>query len=503
MLLIRQIGVTDNYFSVGGDSMRSLAIVSKMRDADLPITVLDIENHPTICELAAVIESRAARASEHLSYTTVPEKGEYPLSFAQEYVVQTYARENLQHGKKPTGVFHIQDRLVVSDVRRHSMDALQQAVSLLIRRTPLLRTKVLRTARGWKQLEIEVSSDVLTIVDLSLIEEGQQQAKIEAMLLEDRMCPFDPEGASALMARIVAFLRNEKTFELIVSAHHGFCDGWSLRQWYNHLFDLYRAYRNGDGDRIEAIDQALAIHERSFRELVGRERATESTELDSFWQGYLPRSFHVPTHRTGSAFARHETMIERADRGMVAAAKARAKAVGVSLKAVLLDAFSSALVSQTPTQLPLIVAVVTNGRRDDLRNPLDVFGLCWTIVPAITRSELPLKPRLLALHDDLNATAANTRYSIEAMFRGRDPVAVATASFNFTNFHNSRWKNISGGQYIRKEESFHRFPFPLEFSARLDERSSSLVLRLDWSKGASDQGRARRLMDRFASGLAQ
>jgi acyl-CoA synthetase (AMP-forming)/AMP-acid ligase II/aryl carrier-like protein len=50
-----QVGVADNFFSLGGDSLQAVSIVSKAKKAGIDLTVEQLVNHPTIAELAQEI----------------------------------------------------------------------------------------------------------------------------------------------------------------------------------------------------------------------------------------------------------------------------------------------------------------------------------------------------------------------------------------------------------------------------------------------------------------
>ncbi len=62
---VRSIGVTDDYFALGGDSIRAIALVALSREAGFEFGVRDLFVHPTIRALAqAVGEGRLARADD-------------------------------------------------------------------------------------------------------------------------------------------------------------------------------------------------------------------------------------------------------------------------------------------------------------------------------------------------------------------------------------------------------------------------------------------------------
>ncbi|AJE81512.1 amino acid adenylation domain-containing protein [Streptomyces albus] len=58
------VGVQDSFFDLGGDSIVSIQLVSRARDAGLTITPRDIFQHKTVAALAAVARSRTERTAE-------------------------------------------------------------------------------------------------------------------------------------------------------------------------------------------------------------------------------------------------------------------------------------------------------------------------------------------------------------------------------------------------------------------------------------------------------
>jgi acyl carrier protein len=68
LLNINRIGVNDNYFELGGDSLLATQLVSQVRrvfDVDFPL--VELFRHPTLAELAALIEEAVIEQMEDLS----------------------------------------------------------------------------------------------------------------------------------------------------------------------------------------------------------------------------------------------------------------------------------------------------------------------------------------------------------------------------------------------------------------------------------------------------
>ncbi|MGK5675862.1 SDR family NAD(P)-dependent oxidoreductase [Micromonospora sp. URMC 106] len=79
---VDRVGVTDNFFDLGGDSILSLRLVGAARRAGLRIAEADVFAHPTVRDLAAVAaddrEAEDRDAGERANTDAVPAPGEHP-----------------------------------------------------------------------------------------------------------------------------------------------------------------------------------------------------------------------------------------------------------------------------------------------------------------------------------------------------------------------------------------------------------------------------------------
>lgn len=59
VLGLEQVGVTDNFFALGGDSIVSIQVVSRARQAGIRFTPKDLFQHQTVQSLALVAKTGA------------------------------------------------------------------------------------------------------------------------------------------------------------------------------------------------------------------------------------------------------------------------------------------------------------------------------------------------------------------------------------------------------------------------------------------------------------
>jgi len=57
ILGVAQVGASDDFFALGGDSIRSLKVVARLRAAGIPAAISDLYRSPTVRGLAAAVDS--------------------------------------------------------------------------------------------------------------------------------------------------------------------------------------------------------------------------------------------------------------------------------------------------------------------------------------------------------------------------------------------------------------------------------------------------------------
>jgi len=72
-LKIPGVGIHDNFFEIGGDSIVSIQVVSKANEAELPLTVKQVFDLQTVAAIAAQIESTLVNPIAELNFSSVTE----------------------------------------------------------------------------------------------------------------------------------------------------------------------------------------------------------------------------------------------------------------------------------------------------------------------------------------------------------------------------------------------------------------------------------------------
>ncbi|MEO7455045.1 MAG: condensation domain-containing protein, partial [Gemmatimonadaceae bacterium] len=323
VLRVEQVGVEDNLFELGGDSLLSVQIVSQARVAGLGLTLTQVLRHPTVGALARMADVAGTRAVHDEVRDAVP------LTPIQHWFFESQH----EHAHQWNQSFMFRVAAGVDAAR------MAQAVSAAVRHHDSLRLRFERGADGWHQRAVDALDDVLVeIVHGAPTPEACERVQASLNL------------ASGPMIRVALF-----TERMLVAVHHLAIDGVS---WRVLLEDIEAAYLG------RALPEKTTPFTWWARE-VGRAGAAARAGELSYWEGVGSPSF--------LALEKAEVHAPRFSRGdrTVALTPAETRQllqdVPAAYNTQINDAFIAALAAAMGTWLgdgDLVVNVEGHGRED-------------------------------------------------------------------------------------------------------------------------------------------
>ncbi|HEY4466111.1 MAG TPA: amino acid adenylation domain-containing protein, partial [Streptosporangiaceae bacterium] len=225
VLGVDRVGTEDNFFELGGDSILSIQVVSRARQAGLSLMPGDLFRHPTIAALAA---SAAANAPAREVADQGPVRGAVPLTPVQRWFLDGAPARPEFFGQWMT----------LELAGNVEMAVLGRALTALVDHHDALRMRFEQDGDGWQQYNAPPGpADVLDGRDLSGLDREQQQAAIE-QAADEVQGGFDL--AAGPLLRAVLFGRGDRRRPvLLLAVHHLVVDGVS---WRILLDDLNAAY---------------------------------------------------------------------------------------------------------------------------------------------------------------------------------------------------------------------------------------------------------------------
>ncbi|MFM0330604.1 amino acid adenylation domain-containing protein [Paraburkholderia strydomiana] len=133
------LGVTDNFFEAGGDSIQSLQIIARAREAGWRLTPRQVFEHPTVAGLAQRAQRLDAGAVEEFD-----DGAALPLTPIQRLFFERY----------PQGESHWNQAVLLKVKGRLVPAALERAVAALEARHDALQLRFVREAGEWKQVAV-------------------------------------------------------------------------------------------------------------------------------------------------------------------------------------------------------------------------------------------------------------------------------------------------------------------------------------------------------------
>ncbi|KAJ5726010.1 nonribosomal peptide synthase [Penicillium malachiteum] len=265
------IGLDDNFYSLGGDSLSAMRLVSEGRQMGLRTSVQEILKHPTLRELAATISVQTITDVP----TTALNAAFSMLDGDQEEVLREAIVQCQVHADQIEDIYPcspLQEGLMAVSMREqgtyitHTTMTLPDSVNMsgfkaswecIVQQFPILRTRIIATSRGFLQVVIREQLHWREITNP------------EGYIAKQQLSLTEPGVPLSTLA--VCKARNKT--QLIWTAHHAIRDGWSKGL-------IYRAV---EGHFKDATIPPSFLY-RDFIHHIG---CLDLVTMKSYWTGYL------------------------------------------------------------------------------------------------------------------------------------------------------------------------------------------------------------------------
>ncbi len=232
-----EYAVDASFFTVGGDSLSAMQVVSRLRARHGAFSMRTFAAAPTIVATARALEgdSDAGPVPAAPMLRAVPGAGErrYPLTAAQYQLWLLATRLSTLPLFGIPGAFRIEGPV--------DIDLLDETFATLAARHEALRTRFAATAGGAEQI-------VAPHVDLEIEYEDlaahpEPLAEVEALMAAAARRPFALDTAPLL--RVVLYRIAPDSHVLFLNIHHIVCDGWSMALLQQEATEIYAELRTG------------------------------------------------------------------------------------------------------------------------------------------------------------------------------------------------------------------------------------------------------------------
>ncbi|SCW38920.1 amino acid adenylation domain-containing protein, partial [Paenibacillus tianmuensis] len=391
VLAVTTVGVKDNFFDLGGHSLRATTLVSKVHkelNVDLPLR--DVFRCATIEEMAQAIAQMEQQ--EHVSIPLLEERDYYMLSSVQRRLFIQHQMEGAELSYNMSGMMVLSGAL---DRKRF-----EEAFRGLIARHETLRT-------GFEMVNGEPMQRVYPEVDFAL--EYMQASEEEAEKVAGRFVRvFDLEHPPLLRVGLIEVIRERHI--LMFDIHHIISDGVSTGILIEELLRLYSG-EELPPLRIQYKDYAAWQQSEARGERMKRQEAYWLNLLD----GELP-TLELPTDFARPAVRSYEgdALEFRIDKQRTEGLQRIAEDTGSTIYMVLLAVYSI-LLHKYSGQEDIIVGTPISGRTHADMEPLIGMFVNTLAIRNYPAGEKPFLSYLEEMKETLLGAYENQDYPFEEL----------------------------------------------------------------------------------------
>ena len=229
VLGFRPIGVHDNFFEIGGDSILSIQIVAKARQKGIFLAPNQIFEHQTISELALFAQTENKNTGEEIIV------GNVPLLPIQHWFFEEH--KNAPHHWNQAMMFDVPENL--------NPDILQRSIAYLIEYHDALRLGFEKTEGVWNAFVSEHTEvNAFTLIDLDGFSPVEIDSAIEAKAIE--LQENQNPSESALFQTIFFECGHGNKNKMLLIAHHLLIDNISWQILMSDLESIYGQLSSGE-----------------------------------------------------------------------------------------------------------------------------------------------------------------------------------------------------------------------------------------------------------------
>lgn len=363
VLGLDEVGMSDDLFESGGDSLRAAQIAASVQEAfGTPIPLGSLLAEPTVAALARYLEAENAQpALDPPSLVAARRRPgtRVPLSLPQEQMWQLEAATGLIANQNVTACHHFSHPV--------DRDVLRAALRVLVERHEILRTRFsVQNGRPYQQIAAGVRVDLATV---ALSAEGD----LDSHVAEQDSERFALDRSPLFRARL--YRLGAQRCVLAVTFDHLICDGPSAYIFLSELSTTYHALAAGTAAQLRPLPVQYADFTEWQRRWLTEERMT--AQLD-YWRRALagaPLGPALPFDRIPAEPTRRlRSVSARVGRAAYESLSALARQSRASMFMLCVAAVSTLLFRQGETSDIVLSTTLSGRRRAELEGVIGTFA---------------------------------------------------------------------------------------------------------------------------------
>ncbi|WP_269903035.1 non-ribosomal peptide synthetase [Bacillus velezensis] len=290
VLKIDDIGINDNYYELGGDSIKSILIVSKLQKYSLSLEVKDLLQYPQIKNLSKHVKLYKAQTDQS------PVSGRTELAPIQKWFIENDFAD----------IHHFNQAFMFQVKEKINEHALAKTFELLVKHHDALRLIYTAENDEIKQevRDVQAARDTFTLDIYDLLADTDYKNTIEK-LADQLQSGMDLEKGLLMKLGLFRTMRGDY---LLIAIHHMVIDGVS---WRILLEDMEQVYNNLQKGEPAVLPPKTASFQEWTRKLAEYANGSEIRKELRYWENIektkikeIPRDFN----KTDSVFKESRTI---------------------------------------------------------------------------------------------------------------------------------------------------------------------------------------------------
>ena len=391
LLDVEQVGVHDNFFDLGGDSLTAIRVLSRVaQQYGTDFHVQNLFDAPTIEEFSRIIQAKAQPAARAALQPRGREQA-VPLSYPQQvlWIVDQLHPSALCYNIAET--FRIKGDLNVA--------ALQWALTEIVRRHEALRTRFVVEGELPVQYINPPGNLPLPVIDLRNVEASTREQRAQQLMVQRAREPFYLKKGPLLRALLVRL--GDLEHKLMVTVHHIATDGWSQAILWSELGALYGAFGQEKSPLAELPIQ-YADYAQWQRKWLDEEKLQQHLVYWKRQLAKMPVELKLPSDRPrpGIQTFRGAREALKLDFELSQAVKKVSRAQGVTAFMLLLAVFKTLLHRYSGEEDIAVGTAIADRRRMESEGMIGFF-----INTLVLRTDLSGNPRFSDLLQRVGSVA--------------------------------------------------------------------------------------------------
>jgi amino acid adenylation domain-containing protein len=433
ILRVSSIGVHDNLFDLGGNSLMAMQIIARvMKTFRVNVPLKHFYESPTIAALSGmIVTSRgSAGTSENTEISADPREGHLPLSYFQE---RLWFMEQWEPGKPTYNIsqaYHLAGPVNVL--------AMEESLNTVVDRHDILRTSFGPVEDQPSQIIASVLRLPLPIIDLRTVPEAAKNTTSLHLAQDEVRRPFDLAQSPLLRALLVQLADEE--FLLLLTVHQMVCDGWSIRILLSEFWTSYEAICRDKSPSLPTLFAQYSDFAIWQRQLLNDEWFQPQI---AFWQETLKGG--LPVLALSTDYPRPAVESFRGSRSLFALPESLTKSLKelarqeeVTLFMTLMAAFKTLLYRYTGQQDSIVGFPIANRHWGEAAGLIGFF-VNTLVARTFISGELTFKEFLYSVRDVCHAAYAHQDLPFEKLVEVLQPLRdlsrnpIYQAMFTFQN----------------------------------------------------------------------